>query len=98
MERGEMEKLSRLVDLFYLLGILNSSKGASLLDNIRAGDMNIYPEHIRNIPIPLASPEKQQVIADKVKEILGMKQDNPTADTSALESEIDILVEELYKT
>ena len=97
LKRSEMENLSKQIDLFYLLGILNSSMAINLLDNIRAGDMNIYPEHIRNIPIPLATPEQQQAIACKVKEILHAKQENPMSDISALESEIDSLVEELYK-
>lgn len=55
-----MESLSKECDLRYILAILNSKYAIELLNNIRAGDMNIYPEHIRNIPIPAISPDAQQ--------------------------------------
>ena len=52
LSREEMEKLSQNCDLRYLLAILNSKHAIVLLNDIRGGDINIYPEHIRNIPIP----------------------------------------------
>lgn len=52
MERGEMERLSEGLDLRLLLGILNSRMGLALLNEIRGGDFNIYPEHLRAIPVP----------------------------------------------
>jgi hypothetical protein len=55
-----MESLSKECDLRFLLAILNSKYAIELLNNIRGGDMNIYPEHIRNIPIPAISYEAQQ--------------------------------------
>ena len=60
LSRQEMESLSKECDLRYILAILNSKYAIELLNNIRAGDMNIYPEHIRNIPIPAISPDAQQ--------------------------------------
>ena len=60
LSRKEMESLSKECDLRYLLAILNSKYAIELLNNIRGGDMNIYPEHIRNIPIPAISFESQQ--------------------------------------
>ncbi|GAB6390726.1 MAG: N-6 DNA methylase [Treponematales bacterium] len=50
--RAEMEALSEEVDLRYLLGLLNSKYAAALLSGIRAGDYHIYPEHLRNFPLP----------------------------------------------
>ena len=92
--RKEMEALSQTVDLKYLLGIMNSKYADVLLTNLRGGDYHIYPEHIRNIPIPNATVEQQQSIVKLVDEILKEKKTN--ADTSSLEAEIDQLVYQLY--
>ena len=96
MKRSDMEKLSKTVDLRYLLGVMNSNYAAVLLTNLRGGDYHIYPEHIRNIPIPTASSEQQQPIIELVDNILNVNKSNPNADTSALENEIDRLVYHLY--
>ena len=52
-KRLVMESMSKEVDLYYLLGILNSSMADQLLADQRGGDYHIYPEHIRNLPIPV---------------------------------------------
>lgn len=96
MTRPEMEKLSETVDLKYLLGIMNSKYASILLTNLRGGDYHIYPEHIRNIPIPSATPDQQQEIIALVDKILSAKKQNPAADTTALEQEIDKFVYQLY--
>ena len=64
LTREEMEKLSETVDLKYLLAIMNSRYASVLLTNLRGGDFNIYPEHIRNIPIPTATQSQQQELAN----------------------------------
>ncbi len=94
--RSKMEKLSETVDLKYLLGIMNSKYASVLLTNLRGGDYHIYPEHIRNIPIPVATPAQQQQIIALVDKILAAKKQNSSADTTALESEIDEFVYDLY--
>ena len=94
--RHEMEKLSAQCDLRYLLGVLNSTYAIRLLSDIRGGDYHIYPEHIRNLPIPLVSAEQQAPIIALVDTILSKKQQNPGADTAAEESAIDNLVYQLY--
>ncbi len=97
MERKDMEALSKRVDIFYLLGVLNSKHANELLDNIRGvGNIDVNPEYIRNIPIPLAPKETQEQIANIAKQILAAKQANPQADTSTEEAEIDKLVNQLY--
>ena len=96
MTRPEMEKLSETVDLKYLLGIMNSKYAPVLLTNLRGGDYHIYPEHIRNIPIPTATPAQQQEIITLVDKILAAKKANGMADTSELEQEINKLVYSLY--
>ena len=94
--REKLEELSKQVDLRYLLGILNSKYAMVLLANLRGGDFNISPEHMKKLPIPLLDYNQQQSIIKLVDKILIAKQSDPAADTSALESEIDRLVYELY--
>ena len=94
--RYDLEDFSKQVNLFYLLGILNSKMAGILLKDQRGGDYHIYPEHIRNIPIPIAPNEMQNKIGNIAKDILILKKSNPSADTSAFESEIDRLVYQLY--
>lgn len=96
LQRSAMEKLSDMVNLKYLLGILNSSYADVLLTNLRGGDYHIYPEHIRNIPIAPATSEQQTSIVNLVESILSAKKFNSQADTTALEREIDLLVYDLY--
>ena len=96
MPRAEMEKLSKSVDLRYLLGLMNSKYASVLLTNLRGDDYHIYPEHIRNIPIPSATSEQQKTIIELVDKILAAKKDNPDAETTSLETKIDNLVYKLY--
>ena len=60
MSREDMEELSKTVELQYLLGVMNSQYASVLLTNLCGGDYHIYPEHIRNIPIPSATPAQQK--------------------------------------
>lgn len=94
--RYDLEVLSSQVGLYYLLGILNSRIAGILLADQRGGDYHIYPEHIRNIPIPIASDELQEEIGNYTKQILDAKAKSLSVDTSAIESKIDLLVYHLY--
>lgn len=96
LDRDKMEALSEGVSLKYLLGIINSKYADILLTDQRGGDYHIYPEHIRNIPIPAADIQQQQSIVNLVDQILAAKAANPAADTSVLESEIDRMVYNIY--
>ena len=96
MHREDMEKLSQTVDLRYLLGIMNSKYASVLLTNLRGGDYHIYPEHIRNIPIPNATPKQQQPIIALVDKILTAKKQDSSTDTTEWEKLIDQKVYELY--
>ena len=75
LSRQEMEVLSESTDLRYLLSILNSSYGTILLNNIRGGDFNIYPEHIRNIPIPAISLADQQPFIELADTMIALNKD-----------------------
>ena len=66
--RDKMEKLSENVNLYYLLAILNS-RYASYLLKIQRGDyIRTYPEHIRSLPIPIASKEDMDALTSYAKE------------------------------
>ena len=104
--REEMEKLSEKVNLYYLLAILNSKYATHLLSIQRVGDYHIYPEHIRNLPIPIAPPTEMQALSDYAKQELALHQKLKEARTpqdkaiienaiKALDNQIDVLV---YKT
>ena len=82
--------------MHFLLGILNSKYAEQLLTNIRGGDYHIVPEHIRKIPIPTASIQTQNTIADIVKRIIELKKINPNAGIKELENQIDFIVYKLY--
>lgn len=94
--RPEMEKISASFDLRYLIGVLNSSYMEVLLALQRGGDYHIYPEHVRNLPIPSAAAEQQAPIITLVDKILVAKKADQHADTSVWEAEIDRLVYDLY--
>ena len=94
--RKEMEAYSKQIDLRYLIGILNSKYAGILLSNLRGGDYHIYPEHLRNLPIPLVPKNQQEQIIAPVDQILALKSVNAKADTSALEKQIDDIVYSLY--
>ena len=93
--RAAMESLSEKVDLYYLLGILNSSMADQLLADQRGGDYHIYPEHIRNLPIPVPQRETQDAIGKIAKEILHRCETN--TDYSELEEQLNRLVAVLYQ-
>lgn len=93
--RADMETLSKEVDLYYLLGILNSSMADQLLADQRGGDYHIYPEHIRNLPIPIPRRETQDAIGKIVKEILHCREINTIY--SELEEQLNKLVIALYQ-
>jgi adenine-specific DNA-methyltransferase len=94
--RNEMEAFSKQVDLRYLLGLLNSKYASVLLSNLRGGDYHIYPEHLRNLPVPLAPESAQLPVVSLVDKILAAKAASPKADTSTLERRVDNFVYRLY--
>ena len=51
---------------------------------------------MRKFPIPTATPEQQSSIIDLVDKLLAAKKADATADTTALEQEIDKQVYALY--
>jgi len=87
-------------DLSFILGLLNSR----LLNfyfqwlNPERGEAlaEVKKEHVEKLVIKRGSPKQREQIAQKANRILTAKQQDPEADTSALEREIDELVYALY--
>jgi hypothetical protein len=52
--------------------------------------------HYYELPVRKCAVSEQEAIINKVNAVLSAKYSNPSADTSALESEIDRLVYDLY--
>ena len=64
--------------------------------HLAGGYLAINKSTIEQLPFGVADDESQKTIIDNVIKILKAKGVNPSADTSALESEIDRLVYQLY--
>lgn len=80
--------------LIYLIGILNSKLMNWYFSNSFI-DYNIKPKYIEQLPICI-SENKLDEINVKVSEVIKNKEKNFNADTSAIETEIDNLVYQLY--
>ena len=89
-----MEALSSKVDLLYLLGVLNSSMAGQLLADQRGGDYHIYPEHLRNLPIPIATSKQQEEIAQLVRIIMEKIHDGQDCETE--QQKVNQIVSTLY--
>ncbi len=79
----------------YLLGILNSKLADYFYSMLFMGWQITIPA-LEVIPIPSCNKENQKRIIALVQNAIDTKGKNPSADTSVLESEIDLLVYHLY--
>ncbi|HOO15331.1 MAG TPA: N-6 DNA methylase [Candidatus Marinimicrobia bacterium] len=87
----------------YILGFLYSKFVLYFIlknaDKTGAGDVMLNVQSFEKIPIPPITPSNQPIVSQiesLVDKILAAKKDNPQADTSTWEREIDRLVYELY--
>jgi adenine-specific DNA-methyltransferase len=84
----------------WMTGLLNSSAVewfyGMISNRVRGGYLRAFSDYMKQIPIPVASPEKQKTVERLVDRILAAKHRDAKADTSALEREIDELVYALY--
>jgi len=82
------------------LGVLNSSVSKLLLKNtcdfVQARYYRMKISYIESLNIPNASKSKKHEIGNLVESVIDEKKQNPDADTTDLEAEIDRLVYELY--
>ncbi|MEA5512343.1 TaqI-like C-terminal specificity domain-containing protein [Crocosphaera sp. UHCC 0190] len=83
-----------------LLAILNSkvihSFFPQICPKIRGDFMRFKSIYVSQIPIPKATEKQEKSVTEIVNKILEIKSNNPNADVSELEREIDQLVYELY--
>jgi hypothetical protein len=82
-----------------LLAVLNSKMGWWLISKYCSAIQNGYQliwKYFGQIPIPTANEEQREPIESLVTQILAAKHQSPSADTSALEAEVDRLVYGLY--
>ena len=91
---------SNELSLKYLLALLNSKlltfRYKSIGKQTGSGVFEYFENGVGKLPIPSATPEQQKPIIDLVDKILVAKKADNTADTSAMEAEIDRLVYSLY--
>jgi len=90
-------------NLKYLLGVLNSKLSEWFMLNtaysLSKGAQRWIKQYVEQLPIPPLTPQNQPIanqIITLVDQILSAKNQNPEADTSQLEREIDQLVYKLY--
>ena len=88
-------------DTKYVLGLFNSTLFKFYYKKVNSQGGDIFPQvrisSVENMPIKIASNETQQPIISLVDQILTLKKENPKADTSVLENDIDNLVYQLYE-
>lgn len=88
------------VDLFYLLGVLNSKLNFVWLYNRgkRKGEvLELFQVPLSEIPIIELPTEEKDRVAELARKITYIKRDRPNADTSTMESEIDHILYAAYK-
>ena len=86
---------NKAFSLKFICGILNS-KVINYWYPLKYRMPTIGGYELSSIPIPDTSKEQQLPIVDLVNRILNAKKDNPNADTSPLEQQIDHIVYHLY--
>lgn len=84
----------------YILGILNSKLNNYIYQSISQEKgrafAEVKPINVRKLYVPVLSIDLQVPIIHFVDQILSLKKQNPQADTSSLEAEIDQRVYQLY--
>ena len=82
------------------LAIINSSYIRFLYNRLVQESGRVFPQvkltHLKKLPIVLPNKQLERDLAVLADKIVNTKRDNPSADTSLLEFEIDHLVYQLY--
>ena len=92
--REDREDLSSQFNLKYILAVMNSPWARDYLRSRRRSNIHLYPDDWKPLPVPIVSQSVQEVIANKVDEILKALKKSP--DVSPLEEEVDEMVSILY--
>jgi len=87
-------------DLKYTLALFNSQLLNYFFQSFKEEDGRAFAQvktvDIKNLPLKLVDKDKQNFFVELVDQILTAKKSDPSADTTALEIEIDQLVYQLY--
>ena len=85
------------VESLGLLGYLNSKVFLfyfqSVSNSIRGGYLRFFSDYVKECPVPIELDKLDHV----VKKIIDLKSQNPSANTTELETQIDQLVYQLYE-
>lgn|GEM_PF-2360772 len=92
LKRCEMEELSKKLNLYYLLAIINSTYAKRLIARKKAGSLSTYPEYIRHFPIPIPEPKDIKALSSFAKEELALHQN---LKKTCKKKEVDIIKEKL---
>ena len=94
------EEYSSKISMLAFLAIINSSYIRFLYNKLVQESGRVFPQvkltHLKKLPIVLPDEQQGKELAELANKIVNIKRDNPTADTTLLESEIDHLVYRLY--
>ncbi|WP_169521709.1 hypothetical protein [Spirosoma spitsbergense] len=93
--------MNNAIHPYFILSLINSKLIFSVLraesNKFRGGWITCTKQYFANLPIKVISLEAQKPFISFASEIITTKAANLTADTSALEAEIDKLVYALYE-
>ncbi|MEM6643189.1 MAG: TaqI-like C-terminal specificity domain-containing protein [Bacteroidota bacterium] len=91
---------TKQVKAAYLTGVLGSTVVGFFIRNFYDELEALFPQikvsQLKQLPIPIPASKLQSSISLIVTQIQSLKKENPEADTTALEAEIDQLVYQLY--
>ena len=94
------EEYSNKISILTFLAIINSSYIRFLYNRLVQESGRVFPQvkltHLKKLPIVLPDEQLGKDLAVLADKIVNTKRDNPSADTSPWESEIDHLVYQLY--
>ena len=94
------EEYSNIISMLTFLAIINSSYIRFLYNRFVQESGRVFPQvkltHLKKLPIVLPDEQLGKDLAVLADKIVNTKRDNPSADTSLWESEIDRLVYQLY--
>ena len=76
----------------FLLRAMNSTAAHDFLRTNRRGNLHLYPDDWKRLPIPAVTPEEQAPVIALVSQILAAARTDQQADIARLEDELDKLV------
>jgi len=78
------------------LSIVNSKVISYFFNKLMRNGLHTLPNNVKKLPIPIILKQQQKPFITLVDKILSTKTQNPKADTTVLENQIDELVFKLY--